>query len=130
MNEPEADFFQIYLEETDEQIDALSEVLASWRRDPSSGICLRESLRLLSAMEGAAGAMEFENVRALTQHLNRQVGKARAGHEPMDPSALTRLLRGADFLRACNDRLRAGERLGGSAELLEHLKAAMGRGGE
>jgi hypothetical protein len=56
MNEPEAEFFQIYLEETDEQIDALCEVLESWRRDPSSGTCLSESLRLLSSPEDIQSA--------------------------------------------------------------------------
>jgi chemotaxis protein histidine kinase CheA len=128
MNEPEEDYFQLYLEDTAEQIDALIRVLASWQQDPSSETCPKESLRLLHAMEGAAGAMEFENVRALTRHLNRQFGKARASHEPMDPSAIMPLLRGVEFLRACTKRLRVGEQLGGSADLVELLKAAIDRG--
>jgi chemotaxis protein histidine kinase CheA len=66
MIEPEAEFSQNYLQETDEQIDALYKVLVSWQRDRSSEACLKESRRLLSAMEGAAGVMGFENVRALT----------------------------------------------------------------
>ncbi len=124
MNEFDAEHFEIYLEDTDEQIDALCAALTSWQQDPSGEAWRKESLRLLHAMEGAAGAMEFENIRGLTQHLNRQFDRACMRGEPIDPADMRRILLGVGFLRDCNDRLRAGEPLDSSAELLEQCKAA------
>ena len=42
MNESEADYFQNYLEETDEPVVVLYKVLASWPRDRSSAACWRQ----------------------------------------------------------------------------------------
>jgi chemotaxis protein histidine kinase CheA len=125
MSEHEAEYFEIYLEDTDEQLDALYQALTSWQQAPSGEPYRKESLRLLHAMEGAAGAMGFEHVRALTQYLNRQFDRACPMSERIDSSAMLRLLQGVEFLRACNNRLQAREPLGSSAELLEQLKAAM-----
>ena len=124
MNDDDAEHFEMYLEDTDQQIDALCERLKFWQQDPAGEAWRRESLRLLHAMEGAAGAMEFENVRGLTQYLNRQFDRVCSRSEYIDPGAMERLLRGVDFLRVCNERLRAGESLDNSAELLEQLIAA------
>lgn len=124
MNDDDAEHFEMYLEDTEQQIEALCEALKCWQQDPAGDIWRRESLRLLHAMEGAAGAMEFESVRGLTQNLNRQFDRVGSSGEPVDPPAMERLLRGVDFLRGCNDRLRAGESLDNSAELLEQLKTA------
>jgi chemotaxis protein histidine kinase CheA len=125
MSDSEAEYFELYLEDTDEQIDALAAALRSWQQDPSNESHRTESLRLLSAMEGAAGAMEFENVRALNQHLNQMARKTFTNRDD-SLAIITRVMRGAEFLRICNERLRAGEALNGSAELLEQLQAAMG----
>ena len=125
MTDDDAEHFEIYLEDTEQQIHLLRKTLTSWQQDPGGESWRRESLRLLHAMEGAAGAMEFENVRGLTQYLNRQFDRACSRGEQTDPSAMERLLRGVDFLRACNERLRAGESLDNSAELLGQLKAAL-----
>jgi chemotaxis protein histidine kinase CheA len=124
MNDDDAEHFEMYLEDTNQQIDAFYETLTSWEQDPAGEAWRRESLRLLHAMEGAAGAMAFENVRALTLDLNRQFDRVCSRDERIDPSDMRRLLRGIEFLRDCNDRLRAGESLDNSAELLEQLKAA------
>ncbi len=124
MNESDDEHFKIYLEDTDQQVHALCAALASWQQDPSGEAWRRESLRLLHAMEGAAGAMEFENVRGLTQHLSRQFDRACMRGEPIDPADMKRILLGVEFLRDCNDRLRAGESLDNSADLLRQCKAA------
>ena len=125
MNDSDAEHFKIYLEDTDQQIHALSETLTSWQQASSGEAWRQESLRLLHAMEGDAGAMEFEHVRGLTQYLNRQFDRACSNGEQIDPAAIRRLLRGVEFLRDCNDRLRAGQPLDSSSELLEQLKAAL-----
>ncbi len=124
MNQDEAENFQIYLEETDQHTRALSKTLASWREDPHGQAWRKESLRLLHAMEGAAGAMELEQIRGLTQYLNAQLDRACLRGQQLDPSDMEALLRGVAFLRDCNDRLRRGESLEGSAALLEQLKTA------
>jgi chemotaxis protein histidine kinase CheA len=125
MTEDDAVHFEIYLEDTEQQIHLLRKTLMSWQQDPAGEPWRQESLRLLHAMEGAAGAMEFDNVRGLTQYLNRQFDRACSRGKQIDPSAMERLLRGVDFLLVCNERLRAGESLDYSAELLEQLKAAL-----
>ena len=124
MNDDEAEHFEMYLEDTEQQIDALCEALKFWQQDPAGEAWRRESLRLLHAMEGAAGAMEFESVRGLTQCLNRQFNRVGSPNEPIDPLAMDRLLRGVHFLRVCNERLRAGKSLDTAAELMDQLRAA------
>jgi len=124
MNQDEAENFQIYLEETDLHTCALSKALTSWREDPHAQGWRKESLRLLHAMEGAAGAMELEQIRGLTQFLNLQFDRVCLRGQQIDPADMEALLRGVEFLRDCNDRLRHGESLEGSAALLEQLKTA------
>jgi chemotaxis protein histidine kinase CheA len=124
MNQDDAENFQIYVEETDQHTRALCETLSSWQQDPAGEAWRKESLRLLHAMEGAAGAMELESIRQLTQALNLQFDRVCLRGEQLDPAAMERLLQGVEFLRDCNERLRRGESLVGAAELLEQLKAA------
>ncbi len=125
MNEHDADdYLTMYLEDTDEQLDALQETLSAWGDSPIDQHH-RESMRLLHAMEGAAGAMKFEGVRALTRHLDRSLERARHAIQPAQQVDVGSLQRGVQFLRDCNQRLRNGETLENPATLLEQLAAAM-----
>ena len=117
---PDSEFLKIYLDETEEQLDQLVVILAAWDEDRSNEAHATGAVRLIHAMEGAAGALGFENVRAATQYFDREVVRSR---EDTD-RATTPLLRYVEFLRDCNRRLRSGETIGSSKDLVEQMKSA------
>ena len=118
--DPDSEFVLLYLDDTDEQLDQLDVILAAWDEDRRKDVHATHMLRLIHAMEGAAGALGFENVRAATKYFDREVVRSREDTN----LAITPLSRYVEILRDCNRRLRRGETLGSSKDLVEQLKSA------
>ncbi len=127
MDDRDTEYFEIYLEDTDEHVESLHQTVATWRERMPEPADREQALRLLHAMEGAAGAMRLENVRALTKTLHTHLERVlrQGGSDDLEP--LLRLLRGIVFLGVCNQRLRAGEPLADAASLVAELQTAMDR---
>jgi two-component system chemotaxis sensor kinase CheA len=116
-----SEYLQMFMDETDEQLEGLTETLLVLEREPDSAAHLNESFRLIHSIKGAAGMMGLDSITALTHHLESRFERFRSGLARLDEPTMNLVLRCIDFLRECIRRLRSGEPLGSSAELLEEL---------
>jgi len=117
------EYLQIYLDETDEQLDDLVETMLSLEKDPQEAASLSAAFRLLHSMKGAAGMMGFDQITVLTHHLETRFERLRSGRIQLDRVTMNLTLRCIDFLRQCNQRLRAEEAIATPDELLKELYA-------
>ena len=61
-----AEYLQTFLDETEEQLDALVETMLALERNPSSNGDLNEAFRLIHSIKGSAGMMGFDSMAVLT----------------------------------------------------------------
>jgi len=116
-----AQYLQMYLDETAEQLDALVESLLQLENDPRDAEQLNESFRMIHSIKGSSAMMGLDSVTILTHQLENHFERLRSGLKELDQPSMGLILRCIDFLRSCNDRLRAGQPLGSAPELLEEL---------
>lgn len=116
-----AQYLQMYLDETAEQLDALVESLLVLEGHPTDAEQLNEAFRLIHSIKGSSAMMGLDGVTVLTHHLENHFERLRSGLRQLDQPAMGLILRCIDFLRECNYRLRAGQALGSAPELLEEL---------
>ncbi len=122
------EYLQMFLDESEEQLEDLVETMLLLERDPDSADDLNEAFRLIHSIKGSAGMMGFENITILTHHLESRFERLRSGLDKLDPATMNLVLRCVDFLRECTGRLRSGQELGSAAELLEELRALQENG--
>jgi len=118
-----AQYLQLYLDETAEQLDALVESLLVLESRPTDAEQLNEAFRLIHSIKGSSAMMGFDGITALTHHLENHFERLRSGLTELDSKAMGLILRSIDFLRECNGRLRSGGDLGFAGALLEELDA-------
>lgn len=116
-------YLQMYLDETSEQLDALVESLLLLENRPNDAEQLNESFRMIHSIKGSSAMMGLDSVTVLTHQLENHFERLRSGLKVLDQSSMRLILRCIDFLRACNDRLRAGQALGSAPELLDELNS-------
>ena len=116
-----AQYLQMYLDETAEQMDALVESLLVLEARPTDADQLNESFRLIHSIKGSSALMGLDGITVLTHHLENHFERLRSGLQTLDRQSMGLILRCIDFLRECNERLRAGESLRSAPELLEEL---------
>ena len=115
-------YLQMYVDETEEQLDDLVETMLALEEDPSDEVSLATAFRLLHSMKGAAGMMGFDQITVLTHHLETRFERLRSGRIKLDRVTMNLTLRCIDFLRECNDRLRDDTQLATPDELLQELR--------
>ncbi len=101
-----SDFLQMFLDETEEQLDGLVETMLALEQDSTKREDLNEAFRLIHSIKGSAGMMGFDSITALTHHLENRFERFRSGTEQLDERTMSVVLRSIDFLRQCNSRLR------------------------
>jgi two-component system chemotaxis sensor kinase CheA len=116
-----SEYLPAFLDETEEQLDDLVESMLALERDPTDTNDLNEAFRLIHSIKGSAGMMGYGNITAVTHHLENRFERFRSGIARLDEPTMNLVLRCIDYLRECNNNLRAGERLGSPAELLDAL---------
>ena len=121
--EEKAEFLQIYLDETEEELDALVETLLVLEEKPDSREHLNEAFRMVHSMKGAAGMMGFQDITTLTHRLESRFEKLRSGTLRLDGPTMAISLKCIDFLRQCNEQLRNDEPFSSVADLLNELQA-------
>jgi len=124
-----AEYLRLYVDETEEQLDALVQALLELEADPADSRQIDEAFRLLHSIKGSSALLGLDRITALTHHLESHFVQIRSGRRTLDAETMGVVLRCIDFLRACNGQLRAGEPLGSDVELLEQVRA-LERGGE
>lgn len=122
-SEEMAQYLQLYLDESAEQLDALVESLLVLEAQPSDAQQLNEAFRLIHSLKGSSGMMGIDSVTALAHHLENHFERLRSGLRQLDQPSMGLILRCIDFLRHCLDRLRAGGALSSAPELLDELNA-------
>lgn len=118
-----ADYLQLYLDETGEQLDGLVEALLALESSPTEFRHLDEAFRLLHSIKGSSALLGLDRITSLTHHLESHFAQLRSGKRVLDTATVNVVLRCIDFLRECNEHLRRKEPLGHAAELLEQVRA-------
>jgi two-component system chemotaxis sensor kinase CheA len=116
-----AQYLQLYLDETAEQLDALVESLLVLETEPTDAEQLNEAFRLIHSIKGSSGMMGLDGITVLTHHLENHFERLRSRLSQLDERSTGLILRCIDFLRECNSRLRKGEALASAPELLDEL---------
>lgn len=118
-----SDYLQMFLDETEEQLEDLVETMLLLERDPHRIDDVHEAFRLIHSIKGSAGMMGLPTITALTHELESRFERLRSGSEILTPAVTTVVLRCIDFLRECTRQMRAGQPLGNAAEWLAALAA-------
>lgn len=122
-NDEMLDYLQMFMDETEEQLDGLVDALLVLEDDADDVEALNDAFRLIHSIKGSAGMMGFESIGLLTHHLESRFELFRSRTEILDQPTMNLVLRCIDFLRECVRRMRAGEELGSIGPLLEELRA-------
>jgi two-component system chemotaxis sensor kinase CheA len=117
------DYLRLYIEETEEQLDALVQTLLALEQEPHDKRQLNESFRLIHSIKGSSALLGLDRVTTLTHHLESHFERLRAGTRVLDAATMGVVLRCIDFLRECNGRLKIGEPLDQPGDLLERVKS-------
>lgn len=120
-SEEMAQYVQMFVDETTEQLDELVEVLLVLENQPESASHLNESFRLIHSIKGAAAMMGLDSITLLTHHLENHFERFRSGLETLDTSLMNLILKCVDFLRNAVETLRQGQPLVSAPELIEQL---------
>jgi two-component system chemotaxis sensor kinase CheA len=120
-NDDTAEYLQVFLDETEEQLDDLTETMLALERNPESLDELNEAFRLVHTIKGSAGMMGLDNIALLSHHLESCFERYRSRTGKLDRGGMDVALRCIDYLRDANNRLRAGEELQSAADLLDEL---------
>jgi len=128
-------YLQVFLDETDEELDALVEALLRLESAPTDDtVALNEAFRLLHSLKGSSGMMGYEGISELAHQLENRFEQFRSGEAQLDRDTMSVLLDSVDFLRRFSTALRGGEQLeqDGSrfVQRLEELEASPDRGAE
>jgi two-component system chemotaxis sensor kinase CheA len=129
-SEEMAQYIQMFVDETGEQLDGLVEVLLVLESNPTSQSELNESFRLIHSIKGASGMMGLDSIKLLTHHLENHFERLRSGLQTLDQSMMDLILRCVDFLREAIELLRHGRPLSSAPELLEELAKHLQGGSE
>ena len=116
-----ADYLQMYLDETGEQLEGLVEKLLALEQNPADTVHLNDAFRLVHTIKGSAALMGFDSVTDVTHRLESHFDRIRSGQQSLDRTLMDLSLRCVDFLRECNRRLREQQPLGSAPELVASL---------
>jgi len=117
-----AEFLGMYIDETGEQCEMLVQALLVLESDPHNASRLAESFRLIHSIKGAAALLGFDKITALAHHLESHFERLRSGTAVIDGPTIEVALRCIDYFRDCNERLRTGQTLESSNDLVETVK--------
>ncbi|MHC4970218.1 MAG: Hpt domain-containing protein, partial [Planctomycetota bacterium] len=91
-----SEYLQMFLDETEEQLEDLVEVLLVLEREPDSVDELNEAFRLIHSIKGSSGMMGFDNITMLTHHLESRFEAFRSGLARLDEPTMNLVLRCID----------------------------------
>ncbi|QDU64747.1 Chemotaxis protein CheA [Planctomycetes bacterium Pan216] len=100
-------YLSLYLDESDEEIDALNEGLLQLERSPGDREAINEVFRMAHRIKGSATAMGFEDVGLVTHELEDIFDDLRDGTGSIDEAGMNLLFHAVDALRDYHQALRA-----------------------
>lgn len=124
-----AQYLQVYIDESEEELDGLVEALLRLEVNPRDAEALHKSFRMLHSLKGSSGMLGFETIAGFAHELEDRFERYRSGLATLDRDTATLVLKCVDFLKAFVDRLRAGDQSEGDPlPLLERLRKLEARG--
>ncbi|MDF1744765.1 MAG: chemotaxis protein CheA, partial [Gimesia sp.] len=102
-------YLRIFIEETDEELDALVKSLLILEQDPANSNSLNEAFRLLHSLKGSSGMLGFLGISELAHQLESRFELFRSGQKQLDQDTISFILECIDFLRLFNSSLREGK---------------------
>ena len=103
-----SEFLQLYLDETDEELETLVQELLKLEDDPRDENALNEAFRMLHSLKGSSGMMGYDGIAKLAHHLESRFDQFRSGAAVLDRATMDLMLDCVDFLREFSRQLRAG----------------------
>lgn len=118
-----AQYLQVYIEESEEELESLIEAILLLEVNPRDAEALHKSFRMLHSLKGSSGMLGFETVGGFAHELEDRFERYRSGQAILDRDTTTLILKCVDFLKAFINRLRAGTQSEGDPQpLLERLR--------
>jgi two-component system chemotaxis sensor kinase CheA len=104
-----SDYLQVYLDETDDQLEAIVQALLTLENEPANEVALHEAFRLLHTLKGSSGMMGFTDISELAHSLENRFEAFRSGSRKLDQRTMQVILECVDFLRSFSSNLRQGD---------------------
>ena len=117
-----AEFVSVYIDETGEQCEQLVQLLLALESEPRDARRIAEAFRLIHSIKGSAAMLGLDRITALAHHLESHFERLRSGSLLLDGPTIEAALKCIDYFRACNERLRQGQKLEPVDDLLEVVK--------
>jgi len=119
-----AQYLQVYIEESEEELEGLIEAILQLEENPQHGNALHKAFRMLHSLKGSSGMLGFEVVGNFAHELEDRFERYRSGQAVLDAATTTVVLKCVDFFRSFLERLRSGDHTEGDpTTLLDQLRA-------
>lgn len=109
MSDDMSNYLQVFLDETDEELESLVESLLILEDNPTEVDALNEAFRLLHSLKGSSGMMGYENISEFAHELENRFEAFRSGDAVLDHRTTSVMLECVDFLRNFSSELRNGK---------------------
>jgi two-component system chemotaxis sensor kinase CheA len=117
-----AELMAVYIDETGEQCDQLVAALLALEADPADARQIGIAFRMVHSIKGSAAMLGIDRVTTVAHHLESHFEKLRSGAVRLDHDTIQVALACVDYFRACNERLRVGDRLEGNGDLIDAVR--------
>lgn len=117
-----AQYVQVYIDESEEELDGLVEAILKLEQNPSHDDALHKAFRMLHSLKGSSGMLGFETVGNFAHELEDRFERYRSGQAVLDRDTTTLVLKCVDYFRLFLGRLRSEDLdQGDPTELLSQL---------
>ncbi|WP_010585911.1 chemotaxis protein CheA [Schlesneria paludicola] len=118
-----AQYLQVYIDESEEELDGLVEAILKLEGNPHHDEALHKAFRMLHSLKGSSGMLGFEIVGNFAHELEDRFERYRSGQAILDRETTTLVLKCVDYFRLFLGRLRSDDlNQGDPTELLNQLQ--------
>lgn len=117
-----SDYLQVFLDETDEELESLVDALLRLETAPDDTASLNEAFRLMHSLKGSSGMMGYLGLSELAHQLENRFDSYRSGDARLDRAMMDVILECMDFMRSFSSTLRGGGQVSDDAtDLIDRL---------
>lgn len=106
LSEEMMQYLQVYIDESEEELESLTEAILQLERDPQHAESLNRAFRMLHSLKGSSGMLGFETVGNFAHELEDRFERWRSGSARLDRETTTLVLKAVDYFRSFLARLR------------------------
>jgi len=106
LSEEMMQYLQFYIDESEEELESLTEAILQLERDPQHAESLNRAFRMLHSLKGSSGMLGFETVGNFAHELEDRFERWRSGSARLDRETTTLVLKAVDYFRSFLARLR------------------------